>query len=454
MSTLNEAQDNLEKKIRKNIYGKPQTVLALFPAGLGAVALNEVNSILKTLWFAQKFVSETVLQQNVIRINPIHLFAATELLMRSQCLSDIRLIIFEGKVFGKEAFIKTCKTINWNFYINKEMTIKIRVDSVASKAFHEAGLKALLSEILHEYGNVILTGDEPQSTTCIYADLYKNRLTLSISLAGSPLYKRGYRGVLSASAPLREDAAACCIKKAFQFAERFTPNFLPQTVLIPFSGTGTFAFEYLQIYYKFSPILFGRDYALTKMPIFRRNNFQYLLKKAQENCTFNSNKDSLSFICIDKSEAANLALQDNIANFRHAVNANNLSFSNELFFTSTANFLAKDIAQLIPSTCKALGNVFLPLNPPYGIRLNKNHDAMAFYKHIALKINEVSKLLKDNNHLLGFILCPNEETWLAFCKNLVSSNVETYHFTQGGMDIRVCQFYTYNDLITPNKLIL
>jgi hypothetical protein len=101
------------------------------------------------------------------------------------------------------------------------------------------------------------------------------------------------------------------------------------------------------------------------------------------------------------------------------------------------------------------GNIFIPLNPPYGIRLNHgSHATIAFYKKIAEKINTLSLTTQKNKHaILGFILCPTQETWSAFTRNLQSSKMETYHFTQGGLDIRVCQFFIsgVNKLVPYNR---
>lgn len=457
-----QIEENLERKIKKNIYGKAQTAKIIFPAGFGAIALDEIKSILANLWFPQKFQSECSLLKNEIRIDNIHMFALSELIMRSQCITDIRLIIFEGKAIGKEAFEKQCRNMNWNFFVDKKMSLKIKVDSVASKAFHETGLKEILSKILKEYVSDIVSGENTNETTCLYADLYKDKLTISISLVGDLLYKRGYRGNLSASAPLREDAASCCIHKSMQFVKKLNENFSPNAVLIPFSGTGTFAFEYLQSYFRFSPVLFEREHALQKMPLFRQENFNFLLKKAKENCLFKSSynenqnlnpiihNNNIKFICIDNSKNANSALLENIGIFKNAIIKNNFIAPNELFSENekskepfySDNFLKMDISRLMNPTSKNFGNIFIPLNPPYGIRLGGNSDSIALYKNIASKLNEISKITKkEHKNLLGFILCPSEDTWSAFCRNLNYSKIETYHFTQGGMDIRVCQFY-------------
>jgi 23S rRNA G2445 N2-methylase RlmL len=426
-----ELTENIEKKIKKNIYGKPQTVKVIFPPGLGDAALDEVQSILGNLWFPQKYISELSVLKNEIRIDNIHLFAVTELLMRSQCLTDIRLVIFEGKTSGKFAFEKKCREVPWDFYLNKSMILKIKVDSVASRAFHETGLKEIATEIIQGHVNAVVSGENTKETCCIYADLYKDRLSLSISLAGNPLYKRGYRGTLSASAPLREDAAACCIRKALQFAKNINVAFLPERLLIPFSGTGTFVFEYLQSCFNFSPVLFAREYALQAMPLFRAENFNFLLKKAKENCVL----QDVDVRCLDTSDNANTALSENWQFFKTAIIANGFQIADDLCSVSAEDFIKMDVGGLV-------GDIFMPLNPPYGVRLGKNSDSVVLYKNIAGKINEISKAIKiGRKNLLGFILCPNEETWSAFSRSLSHAKIETYHFTQGGIDVRVCQFF-------------
>lgn len=427
-----EITDNTDKKLKVQLYGKPQRIRAIFSAGMGSIALDETTAILNSLWFPQKYTSELALSKNEIRIDNIHLFAATELLMRSQCLSDIRLIILEKKVTWKSVFKKKCEEVNWKYYLNSKMTIKIKVDSVASKAFHEAGLKEILGEILKEYVAEIVSGEDSNETTCVYADLYKDKLTISISLAGDPLYKRGYRGTLSASAPLREDTAACCIRNALQFAKKFNADYSPNTVMIPFSGTGTFAFEYLISYFNFSPVIFDRHYAIQFMPLFRPENFNYLLKKSKEHTVLDK---KIKIDCIDNSDNANHSMLENKEFFRNAVVKNGFIFDPEILSSHCDNFLAMDFKDIKQ-------DVFVPLNPPYGIRLNSNADTVALYQNIARKLNDLSSSIKPSgNHLAGFILCPSEESWSAFLRNLKYIEMSTYHFNQGGLDVRVCQFY-------------
>jgi len=436
---------NIEKQIKRHIYGKPQSAIACFPAGLGTIGQEEIESILNHLWFEQKFKSKCTLLKNEIRIENIHFFALSEMLMRSLCLSDLRLVLFEGNSPGREAFAARCRSIRWDYYVDSSMSLKIKVDSVASGAFHESGLKDILTDILKPRGIGVVSGENTRETTCLHAGLYKDKLTVSISLAGTPLYKRGYRGALSASAPLREDAAACAIRKAFHFSRRHKENLSIDTLWVPFSGTGTFVFEYLEYHYQHAPCLLNREYALQKMPLFRKENFAFLLKKARENSKLASRlaaENRLNILCMDPSAPANDALLKNIENFKKTCDRDNSDFIKPGESVFRENFLKLNTGDIADFMKKKLGNVFLPLNPPYGIRLKDRAAPGVFYSNIGKKVFELAvKLEKENHNLLGFILCPDEESWAAFGKCMRGTEMETYHFTQGGMDIRVCQFF-------------
>lgn len=430
----NPGHEHLTKKIKKNLYGKPQIMQALYPAGMGETALTEIQDILNNLWFKQKYISELSLAKNKIRIAPIHLFAVTELLMRTQSLSDIRLIIYEGIASGKEIFRKKCLSIPWHFYLDKKMSLKIKVNSVASRAFHESGLKEIISEILENNVDHIVSGENTDETTSLYVDLYKNKLTISISLAGEPLYKRGFRHILSASAPLREDIAFCCLERALKFAKQSDNSYVPETFLIPFSGTGTFLFEYIQRIFKFSPILFSRNYALTKMPFYKPEHFNFLVKKAKEYVL--PSNELLQCICIDYSNNAMAVLSENLKAFKKFFEEQNLFFPEKFFKLCEEDFFKMDFSNL------AGNNIFMPLNPPYGIRLG-NKNTIELYKKIANKINDLISIIKNSEkRLLGFILCPDENSWSHFMNTLKNMETETYHITQGGLDIRICQFYS------------
>lgn len=429
-SSLNEQFKN---SIKKNIYAKAQIAKIIFPPGFSDIALAETTEILNHLWIAKKFTGQIYSLKNEIQIRPVFMLALVELLLRNHGLTDIRLVILKEMALGKKAFEQHCREVNWDFYLNQQMSLKIKVNSIASNAFHENSLKQIIGEVLNPYVKEIVSGEDTDETTTLYVELYKNKLTLSISLAGQPLYKKGYRGQLSLSAPLREDLAASCIKRWLQLKTEFYPQLSTDILFIPFSGTGTFAFEYLQILWQFFPAHSSRTYALEKMPLFKKENFFALIKHAKEISAAEIRKPtSLKVICIDQSKEANNALNDNLAHFKQSMDNTifpDFTIMEENFF----NLNPKDFA----------GNLFIPLNPPYGIRLNNETSTISFYKKIALKLNEFINLACQNNtKVSGFILCPTEETWSTIMHHLKSAATKTYHFTQGGLDIRACYFFS------------
>lgn len=419
-------------KIRNKFLNKSHAVRVIYPPGFSKIAFDEVNSILNHLWAAKAFKGKLLQLKNEIRIKSIYLYAITELLLRSKCLSDVQLIILSERAIGIKAFERACRSIDWPQYINNTMAIKIKIDSVASQAFHENALKDVLKDILNPYIAKIVTDTEENETTCIIVNLYKDKLTISLSLAGDFLYKRAYRGTLNASAPLREDFAACCIRNMVKFSHEYNKMQALENVIIPFSGTGTFAFEYFLYAHHISPLIFERHYTIQKMPFFKMEYYNNIFKKSLENVINTNTK----IICIDHAIQANAAFNNNLERFNNVLIRNRLlplaveCHKDDFFDLSFKNI-----------SCSPHSTHFMLLNPPYGIRLGKSMDAVNLYKKIAKKINEIAHILKKNqSNIVGLVLCPNEETWSVFIKQLLHVKTETYHFNQGGIDIRVCQF--------------
>jgi 23S rRNA G2445 N2-methylase RlmL len=432
---------NLAKKIKRLIYGKPNTIKLAFPNGFSKAAWAECTEILANLWLSQKYVSTMELHENEIIVRNIHFSAINELLLRGLCFTDVRLVIAIKKISSNYAFEQYVKTLPWEYYLSANMVLKIKIKSIASRAFHETGLTQLLACTVMSYVKEVVKGEQTDETTSLYCDLYKNKLTISISLAGKPLYKRGYRSAFSASAPLREDIAASCLKKIALFVKQFDETYQPSLVLVPFSGTGTFAFEQFIQQNHLSSIAFQREFALCDMPLFRAETFQFLVKKS---LTYSSNllrqTDSTHYVCIDHAAEANQAILSNETTLISKLQRCELPPIQSFIHYHTDDFLKMSLEQLI--TALDPKDILLPLNPPYGLRLMQHQDTTAFYGEIADKINELSaRQTLLHKKLSGFILCPTEASWNECRKRLKCQQQDTYHFNQGGLDIRVLQFY-------------
>lgn len=98
--------------------------------------------------------------------------------------------------------------------------------------------------------------------------------------------------------------------------------------------------------------------------------------------------------------------------------------------------------------------IALLLNPPYGLRLGKKTSMEKFYSRIAKRIHEINHYIRKiqkshsekklNLQLIGYCICPNENTWSVFINTLKKSSIlkcQTHHFTHGGEDRRVVSFH-------------
>lgn len=428
-------QVNLERQIKKNIYGKAQKAKLFYPPGFAETACNEVKLILANLWYPQNTKNIVEIYPKYIELSETHISVLTEILFRSKCLSDIQLIIEEEKCKGKEEFNKICRNIKWSYYLTHNLILKLKVNSTASKAFHETGLKEIVNGILTPFVQNIVTGENSNEDACIHFELYKDKLTISISIAGQPLYKRGYKEELKTLAPLREDLAACCIQKYFNDLKKKHISILPDKVYVPFAGSGTFAFELHAYFQNICNHEYQKTFALNKLPLFKKENYNFLVKKADEEKARTKNLPTPEVLCVDTANSATVSIKKTCEKYSQlpvnlTISPLNLIIQNHDFFKNTD--LGSDFNFL-----------FVPINPPYGLRLKNKQETADFYRKIALKLN----LLKSDHanrkcHIGGFILCPNEESWSIFYQTLNFNLKETYHFTQGGLDIRVCQFFT------------
>ncbi|WGL60818.1 hypothetical protein QEJ31_04305 [Pigmentibacter sp. JX0631] len=425
---------NLERQIKKNIYGKPQTAKLFYPPGFGETAKSELSTILANLWYPQNTKNTYELNAKYIDLKDTHISVLMEIILRTKCLSDVHLVLTYEKCHNKDEFRKICSSIKWNYYLEKNLNIKIKVNSTASKAFHESSLKEIANEILSPLVNNIYSGEKSNEDTVISFELYKDKLTTSISLAGQPLYKRGYKKDLKTLAPLREDLAACCIQKFFNTLKQKDIHNIPDKVYVPFAGSGTLAFETHFYLNNINNHYFEREYVFMKLPFFKKENYNFLIKKSSEIMkTFND----IEILCIDTAESA---VKNNLENIENYLTLKNQFSSAKLNIKVEKNDFFQNNSFTLNQNFDFL---FIPLNPPYGLRIQNKLNSTHFYQKIAQTLNQLNECkTEEQKHIGGFILCPTEEAWSSFLKTLKFNTKDTYHFTQGGLDIRVCQFYS------------
>ncbi len=396
---------------------------------------HEIEDILFNLYLSSKYKPEISVANSVLCVSSVGLFAAIEILTRSLCIQDLRLQILDKKCHYKKTFKKICEGFDWKSWLPAQARVRITARSIASHLYHEGMLKEILTSALQAEGFEVATAeDESQALSTLFVEFNHDRLHLSLSLAGSELFKRGFRQLGQSVAPLREDLAQACIMRALTYCQSLNSNYDPQTLLVPFGGSGTFIFEYLLNTKQIAPCLLGRPLALQELPIFNAKNFAFITKQAAQR----SQRCSLKKIAyLDLSEKALSSFQNNLTSFQKHLEPLASKARDEISNIEIDAFQGNFFTEALPATS---GDVFVPLNPPYGLRLQSSARPESIYAKIGKQLLELRKQMDTKDRLGGFILCPSETTWSAFVRKIGATNTQTYHVSQGGQDIRVCQF--------------
>ncbi|WP_061233079.1 hypothetical protein [Leptospira noguchii] len=261
------------------------------------------------------------------------------------------------------------------------------------------------------------------ATTELSALLIEDEIVLNISLSGEPLNQRGNFIPLSKSAPIREDLARFIIQKMHSIL----PN--PDGIFVPFAGTGTFVREAVDSVLGIGFTHYIRNYLFQDMEEFPSATWDFLKKKTLKNSLENP-------IGVWWNE-----LEDDI--FEYSKNRikqyqdflNNLGFSDSFRFAQNKgdffSFSAEDIWK-VSGKCR---RVWMLLNPPYGLRLERG-SSIGFYKKLGERLKHWWELPCE---LSGLILCPDEDCWSVLIRNM-GIKTDTIHVTHGGLDLRVVYF--------------
>jgi putative N6-adenine-specific DNA methylase len=257
-------------------------------------------------------------------------------------------------------------------------------------------------------------------------------------MAGDPLFKRGYKDVLSgAKAPLAEHLAAACFKWALdEIGPKLRKDLLSGTcpILVPFAGTGTLGFEGVCQLLNIAPGCFRQTYSFESFSFHPAKTLDVIRKRIRLSYT----PANLRLRFGDMDPAACKVLDKNIAGFEPRLSQlmapSKDSYSSQLALDMTNqvnNFLTNPGALASDSE-----QIFLALNPPYGDRLAKKSGGQSIYKRLGCVIHDLSK----RHGVFGFVLCGDEASWRIFLSAIRPLKNKTRHFTHGGIDVRLVVF--------------
>ena len=378
----------LEKRLKRQVIGKPHRFQAVVPLGFEQTLVHELCSILKSDDSAE--ASDTNFLPHVSGDGKVEFTAkitdAWKAVAYSRVANRILMHLADFKAENFRELEKKAAEIPWELYLAQK-GVHIHVSCKHSRLYHSDAVAERLDKIL----------PAPSTPQNLFVTLVDDRCTLWLDLAGEELYKRGHERFVN-EAPLKETIAAAMIFEAIKSA--IGPAQSGAITLIdPMAGSGTFS---LEAAYMASSLIPGicRDFALKHQPAFKEATWNFLIRR-----------DNGAAATITKIVTSDIS-ERSIEIIKHNIECSPLAsiVPSEKSPTITPqlrdffSYTAKDIAD----TCGESAPIIV-LNPPYGKRLD--FDAPKLYTKIGRHLAALASGLKQlGKSLTVAILAPKDDT--------------------------------------------
>ncbi len=390
------------------ITSKPQTLELFAAPGCLPEAKLEAEAIAASPWKPLKFQPSLEVQKGFVRVQNASWDFACELVARAATLHDLRLVFPKSRVHGWNDLPRVLGRFPWGALLPDSANLEFRVEAFAGVMPHAGRIQKIAEELFTAHG-FRLSGHQPPIR--IHLTSSGDDLRVGVSL-GHELHKRGWRASTGTLAPLREDLAAAALWRL----KSFEPRLLEVTqVAVPFAGSGTLGIEAWHVL-GLPPVIWGAERSWQRLCSPEAKTLGWWQKRISR-----AAQNKLPELMFVESDAVQFAeLEGNMARVAQTIQSQVTLHHADAFQQS---FLSKD------------GLVLLPLHPPYGLRLSSDNPEALY-----AKLGKAVQTWSLETQLIGFCLCPSESTWRVFRAGLGNLRLETSHFTQGGLDVRLCCF--------------
>ncbi len=334
---------SLEKRIKRRITAREHDFFVIVAPGLERVCASELREL-----FPDKPITETdggLEFSGTVRdcyCANLHLRIASRILMRIESFVATGFPKLEKKAAG----------IPWDLYLSETMSYSLFVSAKKSRLIHTDAIAERVSKSIQ----VILPNSSEsrdEMSQKIYIRVQDDRFTISIDSSGDLLYKRGLK-TGGGNAPIRETIAACALTLAGYDDTK--------PLIDPMCGSGTFSLEAALMASRTPPGWY-RPFAFLNWPCFRpgtwkdiRRNSEKLIIDQHQNRIFASDLDP--DICDRFAKTIQPTLLSKAVSITHTD-----------FFAIVPSHLSNDAGLVI-------------INPPYGLRLEKRHEAAHLFNRI------------------------------------------------------------------------
>ena len=390
----------LEKRIKRQVIGKPHRFLAVAPLGFEQTLTDELNVIGIETIIDQPHVTGDGKVEFTAKITE-----AWKAVAYSRIANRILMHIDDFKAENFREFEKKASEIPWELYLGTDCVLHFHVTCKHSRLYHSDAIAERLRKIIGE-------NDAPYSQN-LYVTLIDDRCTIWLDLAGEELYKRGHERFVN-DAPLKETIAAAMLFEAIT-TNIVTPDSVPgpassTTIIDPMAGSGTFSLEAAYIANKIIPGT-CRDFALKHQPAFKEATWKYITKRENSNSVALSQPNRVTLGSFEGSKNLEIITSDiserAIEIIKHNVECSPLAKIEPAPITPQIRDFFSYSAKEIADASKEASPIIV-LNPPYGKRLD--FDAPKLYTKIGRKLAELAHDLKQfNKNLTVTILAPKDD---------------------------------------------
>lgn len=415
----------LERRIKKNVHAQPQKARLEPAPGWDDVLEAETRAIAESFSLPAKFAANLIRNDEGLWLENLDFRNLIELPLRLLTAADVLWLLHSRHVGSFAALLRCLEQVDWELYLPPGAAVRIKVDSFRSKLFHEGKLEGLITEHLRKKGFRV---DAERAGIKLHFEQIENRHSIYFSLAGDPLYQRRYKKVQQHAAPLQEHLAASALRWFMELPEQRAENWQAELLYVPFAGSGTFFMEYMLMMGELPAFRWRLpNYAVLRLPSLAAASWKQILTRLEKKA-----QNALGLppaLLIEKDLEAHRVLQQNIDHFLEGA-------GRPWGLKAPLLVLGDGFQQTLAGASQ---RIFMPLNPPYGQRLDQGVMSPAeFYEALAYWLRGLGKAGRD---LRGLVLIPDPYAERALIKALPEGAVLAVHsFTQGGQHIRCLAF--------------
>lgn len=396
-----------ERQVKKHVHAQPQIVRVDSGPGWKSVLEDELKEILASPLQAYKFSADVRPVDDGIEIHNLDFRQMLELPLRSLTASEIFWQIDTRHVGSFGEYEQFIRSVDWGFYLPEKAKVKVRSYSFRSPLYHEGKLDRIARDILATQGY-----SDKDFEYILRIEQKENRCTAYLALTSEPLFRRRYKSDFSHPAPLQEHLAASAIRWAAM-------GETPDLICVPFAGSGTLGME-SWLFVHHPPMDLWRPFkSLESLPEFPESTWKFQRTKLTN--------DALKATQVRLLEMDKKGQEVLRKNFEHAEGL-------WPAMKGSWEIINGDFANDKPPTDRK--SVFIPLNPPYGLRLDD--DGQDLYRRTGAWIK---KAFDKTQRRFGFVFVADSKSYHAFEREIGTEHVKGIQsFSQGGQHIRCVKF--------------